>query len=106
MSSIIKFISKLFGNKYDKDIKSIMPIIESINTASSKLKSISNDQLRHKTTIFQDAIFKNIENEKNNIIELKQKAKLKETSTNEKDIIYKKIDELEKTIFKKNTRDS
>ena len=101
MSSIIKFISKLFGNKYDKDIKSIMPIIESIKTESSKLKSISNDQLRHKTTIFQDAIFKNIETENNNILELKQKAKLKETSTNEKDIIFKKIDELEKTIFKK-----
>ncbi len=101
MSSIIKFISKLFGNKYDKDIKSIMPIIESIKTESSKLKSISNDQLRHKTTIFQDAIFKNIETENNNILELKQKAKLKETSTNEKDIIYKNIDELEKTIFKK-----
>ena len=101
MSSIIKFISKLFGNKYDKDIKSIMPIIESIKNESSKLKSISNDQLRHKTTIFQDTIFKNIETENNNILELKQKAKLKETSTNEKDIIYKNIDELEKTIFKK-----
>ena len=101
MSSIIKFISKLFGNKYDKDIKSIMPIIESIKNESSKLKSISNDQLRNKTTIFQNAIFKNIETENNNILELKQKAKLKETSTNEKDIIYKKIDELEKTIFKK-----
>ena len=72
MSSIIKIISKFFGNKYDKDVKSIMPIIESIHVETEKLKTISNDQLRNKTVIFKEMIYSEsyqmlIEHEKNEI---------------------------------------
>ena len=41
MSGIINFFSKLFGNKYDKDIKQISPIVSEINVLFSELKNIS-----------------------------------------------------------------
>ena len=56
MSGIINFISKLFGNKYDKDIKEISPIVSEINTLFAELKDISNDELREKTLSFKNQI--------------------------------------------------
>ena len=48
---MIGFISKLFGgNKSEKDIKSIMPRIDRINQFVTAFASISNDDLREKTT--------------------------------------------------------
>ena len=62
MSGIINFFSKLFGNKYDKDIKKISPIVSEINVLFSELKNISNDELREKTLHFKEQI-KTITNE-------------------------------------------
>ena len=49
MASILNLVSKIFGNKYDKDIKSIEPIIKQIHTEHKKIIAISNDELRRKT---------------------------------------------------------
>ena len=45
---MLKLISKLFGgNKQDKDVKSMMPIVERVSEEYAKMQSLSNDQLRH-----------------------------------------------------------
>ena len=49
MAGIFNLVTKLFGNKYDKDIKSIEPIIKQIHTEHEKITTISNDELRSKT---------------------------------------------------------
>ena len=67
MSGIINFISKLFGNKYDKDIKQISPIVSEINTFFTELKDISNDELREKTLYFKDQLKKLTKEEFNQI---------------------------------------
>jgi preprotein translocase subunit SecA len=43
------FLKKLFGNKYDRDIKAIMPKIERIHEEYAKLSILSHDELRNKT---------------------------------------------------------
>ena len=48
MASILSLVSKIFGNKYDKDIKSIEPIIKQIHAEHEKIIAISNDELREK----------------------------------------------------------
>ena len=50
MAGLLNIISKLFGNKYDKDVKEITPIIEKINSEFSKLSTLTNDDLREKTS--------------------------------------------------------
>src|SRR6202000_992300 len=54
--NMLEFISKLFGNKSDRDVKSIQPIVKQIREEFSKLDGISNDELRAKTFAFKDTI--------------------------------------------------
>ena len=57
MSLISNVLSKLFGgNKYEKDIKAIMPLVEQIKVEYAKLEKISNDELRNKTPEFRRRI--------------------------------------------------
>ena len=50
--SIFTSFTKIFGNKYKKDIKKITPIIEKIHQEFDSLQDISNDELRNKTKEF------------------------------------------------------
>ena len=40
MAGLLNIIGKLFGNKYDKDVKEITPLIEQINKEFASLTSI------------------------------------------------------------------
>ena len=71
MAGIFNLVSKLFGNKYDKDIKTIQPIIEQIHQEHEKLKSVTNDELREKTNALKARIEKSISAEK---LEIETKA--------------------------------
>ena len=53
-------ILKIFlGNKSKKDLKSLYPIVNKINSYSEFYNNISNDELRQKTRSFKLAISKN-----------------------------------------------
>ena len=67
MASILSLVSKIFGNKYDKDIKSIEPIIKQIHAEHEKIIAISNDELRRKTNDLKTKIEESVcqEKEKN-----------------------------------------
>ncbi len=99
MSLLINFIGKIFGNKYDKDIKKINPLVEEINNEFLQLNSISNDDLRKKTIEFKTLINDSTIVEKEKISILNKNVKDSKTSPEEKEEIYKQIDELEKTIL-------
>ena len=101
MAGLLNIISKLFGNKYDKDVKEITPIIEKINIEFSKLSILTNDDLRKKTSEFKNQITDFTSNEKQEIEELKKEASLSTTPTDEKEVLYKKIDSLEELIITK-----
>ena len=101
MAGLLNIISKLFGNKYDKDVKEITPIIEKINFEFSKLSTLTNDDLREKTSDFKNQISDFTNNEKQEIEELKKEANLATTRTDEKEGLYKKIDSLEELIITK-----
>jgi preprotein translocase subunit SecA len=53
---MLDFISKLFGSKSERDVKSIQPIVEKIKAEFAKLGDISNDELRAKTITFKETI--------------------------------------------------
>ena len=101
MAGLLGILGKLFGNKYDKDIKEITPLIDKINEEFSKLSSLSNNELREKTTEFKKQISDFISEEKSKIETLKEKSNLTETKTEEKEELYKEIDALEKTVIDK-----
>ena len=101
MNSFLNILGKLFGNKYEKDVKEIKPVVEQINSEFEKLKNLDNNELRNKTVDLKKQIQEFIAFDKEEIQRLKQKSFLKSTSTQEKEDIYKKIDALQKTVLEK-----
>jgi preprotein translocase subunit SecA len=101
MASFLNILGKLFGNKYDKDVKEITPIVDEINKQCEDLIPLTNDELRNKTTELKKLITDFVSVEKKQIEELKEKADSKELPAEQKEEVYKEIDGLEKTILEK-----
>jgi len=101
MAGIFNLVTKLFGKKYDKDIKSIEPIIKQIHAEHEKITNISNDELRSKTIELKAKIEESVFSEKEEIKSLKNKSDKKGIDIDEKEEIYNKIDEIEKSVIEK-----
>jgi len=81
--ALLELIGKIFGNKYDKDVKNIMPIVEQINTIFKELQSLTNDQLRQKTQDLKNQISNHTSKEREEISKLKIQSE-KDISPSEK----------------------
>ena len=97
--ALLNILGKLFGNKYDKDVKSIMPIVDQINKEFYELKDISNDDLRDKTIFLKNQISEFTSSEKEEVENLKKEAE-SDISPEEKENLYEKIDKNEEEIIK------
>jgi len=96
---MLGIISKLFGgSKSEKDVKKISPQVEKINQFFSQYQALSNDALRNKTVEFKERIATHLTSINKEIEDKQQSAEqLPVEEINQKDIIYKEIDELKKT---------
>jgi preprotein translocase subunit SecA len=89
-------VSKLFGNKSDKDIKILQPRVAVINEWFAKYESLSNDELRGKTAEFKSRI-----KEKYKVItsEIEEIQKVidggSEQDMQQKNELYEQLDKLE-----------
>ncbi len=99
MAGFLNILGKLFGNKYDKDVAEITPIVEAINKQYETLNTLTNDELRNKTKEFKSQINDFVEEEREKVKLLKSKSNT--ASAQEMEGLYKEIDELEKIITQK-----
>ena len=67
-------LKKIFGDKNQKDLNELLPIVDLTNKAHEKLQSISDDELRNKTKEFKEIIFDRCISFRNEIQELKNNA--------------------------------
>ncbi len=95
--SIFTSFTKIFGNKYKKDIKKITPIIEKIHKEFDSLQDISNDELRNKTKEFILQIQDSYKEEKEKIKALKSEIKRIKDIAKQRDL-YEKIAKIELEI--------
>ncbi|MCX6230576.1 MAG: preprotein translocase subunit SecA [Bacteroidetes bacterium] len=99
---MFKSFSKLFGNKSQRDIKEINPLLEATKEAYISVSQLSNDQLRAKTQEFKDSIAAYVADERNQIAELKESIDNDaEMDVDEKELLYQQIDKLEKQEYDK-----
>jgi preprotein translocase subunit SecA len=100
---MLGFISKMFGgNKSEKDVKKILPIVEKVNQNFTAYNSLSNDQLRSKTQEFRERIKNHIGGIDTEITEKNKAAEgLAFNDLNGKDAIYQEVDKLKKDRDKK-----
>jgi len=92
---MLGFIKKMFGTKYDRDVKEYTPVIAEINQEFERLQSLSHDQLRNRTLEFREQIKTHLAGIDEDINKAKEEA-LNEADMLQKEQIYKEVDELVK----------
>jgi preprotein translocase subunit SecA len=95
---MLSLLSKIFGgNKSQKDVKLLMPIVEKVNRYFQEYQNLSNDELRAKTVEFRGRIKKHLENIDATIESQKAEAEgLPVEEISARDVIYQQIDKLKK----------
>lgn len=91
--SITDSLKKLFGTKYDRDVAVYTPIVDQINDIFAKLKGLSHDELRHKTTEFRNRIAEHLADIDQEVARLHAEAATQEDLL-EKEDIFSEIDKL------------
>jgi preprotein translocase subunit SecA len=100
MSIINQILGLFLGNKYERDIKEIMPYVEQTRLEFDKLANLTNDELRDKTAELKAEILGEIDDEQKAILSLKSEAETEE-DVNRKEELYNEIDKKEKLIDEK-----
>ncbi len=97
--SIINSILKAFvGDKSQKDVKSIRPIVDKINQYYSSFENLSNDELREKTISFKEKIKQARFGQDSKIASYREELE-KTTDIDKRETIYASIDTLEKEAY-------
>ena len=95
---MLSILSKIFGgNKSQKDVKLLMPIVEKVNQFLKQYESLTNDELRGKTTEFRTRIKSHLQEIDNTVEAKKAEAEaLPVEDISQRDAIYQQIDKLKK----------
>lgn len=94
------FLSLLFGNKSQRDLKEVKPILNKCLQAYDTVKNLSNDELRAKTIEFKNLIYESVKAEEEEKAQIKEKLDTDlEISVNEKQKYYNRIEDLDKKIY-------
>ena len=89
---MLKIITKIFGSKYERDVKSYSPKVEIINEFVEQYQSLTHDELRNKTLEFQDRIKESLKDIDDEIATLRQDAD-EAADFHMKEDLYKELDE-------------
>ena len=89
-------ITKLFGNKAQKDMKAIQPIVDQIKAQYEVIDALSNDELRAHSWALMDKLKAAVADKKSQIANLK--SQIEATPIEKREKIYNEVDKLEKEI--------
>ena len=94
--SFIEIITKLFGNKAQKDMRAIQPIVDQVKAQYETIDALSNDDLRAHSHALMDRLQAAVADKKARIAELK--GSIEATPIEQREKIYNEVDKLEKEI--------
>lgn len=102
MGFLSDILGKIVGNKGERDLKELNPIVEQVQQHFQQLQQLTNDQLRAKTAAFKKKLADAIKSEEDEVSSLKKQLEEDTTlTTAQKDDIYREIDHLEKVMLDK-----
>jgi preprotein translocase subunit SecA len=90
---MINLFKKIFGDKHEKDLKSLWPIVPEINKHHEEFKKLSDDELRYKTAELKGIIQERTLETRNKIEEIKKRLQSDEDF--DRTSAYDEIEELE-----------
>lgn len=94
-----EFMTKLFGNKSQRDLKEITPFVKSIQAVYPSIEVLSNDELRARTDMIKQRIQDYVADERARVTELREGIDDKELE--EREAIWAEVDKIEKEITEK-----
>jgi preprotein translocase subunit SecA len=92
-----EILSKLFGNKSQRDLREIDPYVNKIKAVYPEIEKLSNDELRERTQNIMRKIQDVVADETNKITELK--ASIDNLELEEREKVWLEIDKIEKDII-------
>jgi preprotein translocase subunit SecA len=92
-------LSKLFGNKSQRDLKEIDPFVRRIEAVYPKIEKLTNDELRAHTEDIKKKLEDEVSAEREKIVDLKSGIESLELEDREK--VWAEIDKIEKDILDK-----
>ena len=96
--SILNSVIKIFvGDKQQKDLKILQPIVEKVTAFNSSLSELTNDELRAKTAEFKQKIAERTNTFSDQIIALEKEAK--EAEIDRQEAIFSEIDNLKNDAY-------
>ena len=94
-----EIMTKLFGNKSQRDLKEITPYVDKIKAVYPSIQKLSNDELRAKTDEIKQRIQDYVAAERAQVEELRKGIDDKELE--EREAIWAEVDKIEKAITDK-----
>ena len=94
--NFLEIITKLFGNKAQKDMRAIQPYVDKTKAAYETIDALSHDELRARSQALMDRLQAAVADKKARIAELK--ASIESTPIEKREKIYNEVDKLEKEI--------
>ena len=101
IGSLTKAMKKVFGDKAQRDLKEVAPLVERVNAEFAKLNGLSNDELRARTAAFKERIREQVKDEEDRIAVLRQEIEDDpRMDIHEREQRYEEIDKLESRAVK------
>ena len=91
------FLKKLFGNKSQRDLKEIQPIVDKINAIYPTLASLTNDELRARVTKVREELKASKADKEKEISDLK--AEIETLDYDKREPLWEKVDSLKSEIL-------
>ncbi|MDR0537834.1 MAG: preprotein translocase subunit SecA [Tannerellaceae bacterium] len=92
-----EFMSKLFGNKSQRDLRDILPYVDKIKAVYPDIEKLSNDELRALSAQIRQKIIDAVASERGKVEELR--ASIETIELEEREKVWAEIDETEKEIL-------
>lgn len=90
---MLKLIKKIFGDKHEKDLKVLWPVVDEINNHYETIKNLTDEELRNKTKEFKEKIQAHTAEKRKQIDELK--ARLQSDEDFDRNAAYDELDGLQ-----------
>ena len=94
--NFLEIITKLFGNKAQKDMRAIQPYVDKTKAAYETIDALSHDELRARSQALMDRLQAAVADRKSQIANLK--SQIETTPIEKREKIYNEVDKLEKEI--------
>jgi preprotein translocase subunit SecA len=93
------FISKIIGNKAQRDLNEINPVVKKVKEVYAEIEKLSNDELRDRTKELEKYIQEYVAEEKAQITQLK--AGIDAIEMDKRETVWNQVDKLEKDVIDK-----